>query len=90
MDEQRHVNLLEAYLDNRLTPNERRELEQLLRESATMRRLFWVYVQQHAFTWELLAEARGKNLALTESGVRSRESLVGGAGLSSGSSGAGG
>lgn len=75
MDEQRHLNLIEAYLDHRLTVEDRKELEALLIQSPTARTLFWSCMQQHAATWELLAEAQGKNLAISESAIRSREQL---------------
>ncbi|HTL52200.1 MAG TPA: FecR family protein [Planctomycetota bacterium] len=75
MDEQRHINLLEAYIDSRLTQDERRELEMLLVNSAPMRMLFWEYMQQHAFTQELLSEAQGRSIALTESRAATLESL---------------
>ena len=82
MDEQRHLNLLEAYVDQRLSADERQELEQLLISSASVRTLFWEYMQQHAFTFEMMSEAKGKIIALAEAGTRgvASASLAGGAG----------
>lgn len=59
--------LLEAYLEQRLTEAERAELQHGLIHSPETARFFWQYVQQHALIGELLAESRGYQLARQES-----------------------
>ncbi len=58
--------LLEAYLEQRLTETERAELQHGLIHSPETARFFWQYVQQHALIGELLAESRGYRLARQE------------------------
>lgn len=66
MNDHPFLDLVEAYLENRLSPEQRTALEQTLVESPASRRLFWEYVQQHGMVAEVLAELRGRNLAMEE------------------------
>lgn len=60
--------LLEAYLEDRLTDAEAAELRAVLRASPEARRAFWEYVEQDALVEDVLAEARGRDLAALERG----------------------
>ncbi len=60
----RLFDLLDAYLENRLTDIEAGELRELLRVSPEARRLYWEYVEQHALLEDVLGEVRGRDLAL--------------------------
>lgn len=60
----RLFDLLNAYLENRLTDIEAGELRELLGVSPEARRLFWEYVEQHALLEDVLSEVRGRDLAL--------------------------
>ncbi len=62
--------LLEAYIEQRLTAPERVELQHYLTTSPEAARFFWRYMQQHALIGELLAEARGYHLARQETATR--------------------
>lgn len=57
MNDNRLLELMDAYLDLALTEEDRRELEAALQSSPEARRLFWDYVQIHSLTGELLQEA---------------------------------
>jgi len=81
--EDRLLELVDAYLENRLTDPETGELRELLRTSPEARQTFWEYVEQHVLIDDLLAEARGRDLALAEeaapgsSGVRGCRPVIG-------------
>src|SRR4051812_37055654 len=60
--------LLEAHLENRLTPAEAEELRLQLRSSPAVRQQFWEYVEQHALIEDVLSEGRGRDLALHQTG----------------------
>ncbi len=60
----RLLELLDAYLENRLDEVEAGELRDQLRVSPEARRLFWEYVEQHALLEDVLGEVRGRDLAL--------------------------
>jgi hypothetical protein len=60
------VDLLDAYLDGRLDEAGRAELSDRLRSSPRACRAFWEHVHQHALLIELLAEARGREMAEQE------------------------
>jgi WD40 repeat protein len=62
----RLLELLDRYLENRLSEGERGELSARLAASPGDCRLFWDYVQQHAMLSELMAEQVGRHLAHTE------------------------
>jgi WD40 repeat protein/ferric-dicitrate binding protein FerR (iron transport regulator) len=66
MNRARLRELLEAYLEQRLTALERTELQHYLTTFPEAARYFWRYVQQHALIGDLLAEARGYDLARQE------------------------
>jgi WD40 repeat protein/ferric-dicitrate binding protein FerR (iron transport regulator) len=76
VDQGRFHNLLEAYLENRLTEADRAELNGALASSREPCRLFWEGVHQHALVGEVLAEARGFEIGAREkalaAGVRPR------------------
>jgi hypothetical protein len=72
MDQERILSLLESYLENCLTAEDRAELQRLLLASPQARRLFWEYLHQHALLGELQAETRGRRLALDERTAASR------------------
>lgn len=55
--------LVEAYLENRLSEAEAEELRQQLRLSHEARLLFWECMEQHALLEEVLGENRGRDLA---------------------------
>ncbi len=57
MNPQRLRELLNAYVDQALTEDERVELEQALVVSEETRRSFWEFARQHAQTRELMLEA---------------------------------
>jgi ferric-dicitrate binding protein FerR (iron transport regulator) len=63
MDEARLLDLLEAYLEQRLTVGEKAELQEALLSSDEARRTFWEYIHQHSLTRELLQEAEGTQIA---------------------------
>jgi WD40 repeat protein len=60
------MELLDAYLDGRLTAAERADLSATLASSPEACRLFWSAIHQHAQIAELFAEARGLALAQEE------------------------
>lgn len=66
MDTARLIELLDAYLEDRLDEPGRAELQSALVASPEACRLFWRYAHQHAMLGELVAEARGRQLALEE------------------------
>lgn len=66
MDRARLLELFDAYLDRRLDESGWAALNAELHGSAATRRLFWEYAQQHALLAELIAEARGLELAEEE------------------------
>ena len=66
MDHARLLELFDAYLDQRLDEAGRASLNAVLRSSPAACRLFWESVHQHALLGELLAEARGRQLAEQE------------------------
>ncbi len=66
MDQARLLELFDGYLEQRLAEADRAALNQHLAASPDACRLFWQYVHQHAQLMELLAEARGRELAEQE------------------------
>jgi WD40 repeat protein len=66
VDRTRLLELCDAYLDQRLDEAGRLALNAALKSSPEACRLFWEAVHQHALLAELLAEARGRQLAETE------------------------
>ena len=66
MDRSRLHDLLEAYLENRLSDAGRADLGRELASSRDACRAFWDYAHQHALVGELLAEARGYAMGLRE------------------------
>ncbi len=77
MDQSRLHDLLEAYLENRLSGADRAELGAELASSREACRLFWECAHQHAIVGELLAEARGYEMALRERPVTVRPRPIG-------------
>ena len=71
MRDDRLLDLLDAHLEGRLTSAEADELRYALRCSPQARELYWAYVEQHALLEDVLAEARGADLAFGR-----REELV--------------
>src|SRR5690242_5752385 len=63
MDAARLERLLDRYLDEALVPNEKSELEQMLRTSSQARLTFWEHARFHALLRESGAEGRGRELA---------------------------
>jgi len=63
MDAARLERLLDHYLDEALVPEEKTELEQMLRASPQARRTFWDHARFHALLRESGAEGRGRELA---------------------------
>ena len=72
--------LLEGYLENRLSEAERRELSDRLIASPEQCRQFWHYLHQHALLGELMAEQVGRNLARSETAASPRPLPLGGSG----------
>ncbi len=66
VDQGRLHELLESYLENRLSDADRADLGRELASSRTACRAFWDCVEQHALVGELLAEQRGYAMALRE------------------------
>ena len=66
MDQSRLHELLESYLENRLSDAGRAELGRELASSRDSCRVFWDCAEQHALVGELLAEQRGYAMALRE------------------------
>lgn len=66
MRDDRLLDLLDAHLDGRLTPPEADELRAILRSSPEARERYWAYVEQQALLRDVLAEARGADLAFVE------------------------
>lgn len=66
MRDDRLLDLLDAHLEGRLSPPEADELRAALRCSLQARELYWAYVEQHALLEDVLAEARGADLAFLE------------------------
>jgi len=64
MDTARLERLLDRYLDEALTPEEKTELEQMLGTSSEARRSFWDFARFHALLREAGAEDRGRELAV--------------------------
>jgi ferric-dicitrate binding protein FerR (iron transport regulator) len=64
MDTARLERLLDRYLDEALTPEEKTELEQMLGTSPQARRNFWEHARFHALLREAGAEGRGRELAV--------------------------
>jgi WD40 repeat protein len=62
----RLLELLDRYLENRLSEVERAELSARLAASPADCRLFWEYVHQHAMLSEIMAEQVGLHLARNE------------------------
>ena len=63
LDAARLERLLDRYLDEALTAEERTELEQMLRAEAAARQIFWEHARFHALLRESGAEGRGRELA---------------------------
>ncbi|MEP6667691.1 MAG: LamG-like jellyroll fold domain-containing protein [Chthoniobacter sp.] len=63
MDAARLDRLLDHYLDEALAPDEKTELEQMLRASPQARLTFWEHARFHALLRESGAEGRGRELA---------------------------
>ena len=70
MNDPRLLDLLDKYLEQMLSDEERRELEELLAASPDARRTFWEVADQHALMRELAAEEQGLDLARQETGDR--------------------
>lgn len=66
MTPDRLLELLDAYLEGRLSDPDRAALGAELVASPQARRLFWECAQQHALLAEVVAEARGRRLAREE------------------------
>lgn len=73
MDPQCLHDLIEGYLERRLTDGDCAALNQALRDSSEARLQFWEQIYQHALLAELLAESRGRDLAAEESLLRVAE-----------------
>ena len=69
LDPGRLHDLLESYLENRLSDADRAELGRELASSRDACRAFWDCAHQHALVGELLAESRGYEMALREKGI---------------------
>jgi hypothetical protein len=63
MDAARLECLLDRYLDEALTPEEKTELEQMLRADPEARQTFWGHARFHALLRESGAEGRGREMA---------------------------
>jgi ferric-dicitrate binding protein FerR (iron transport regulator) len=63
MDSARLERLLDRYLDEALTEDEKTEFEQMLRASSQARQTFWERARFHALLREAGAEGRGRELA---------------------------
>jgi ferric-dicitrate binding protein FerR (iron transport regulator) len=63
MDAARLERLLDRYLDEALTTDEKTELEQMLRAEPTARQMFWEHARFHSLLRESGAEGRGRELA---------------------------
>ncbi|EDY18195.1 LamG domain protein jellyroll fold domain protein [Chthoniobacter flavus Ellin428] len=63
MDSARLERLLDRYLDEALTPEEKTEVEGMLRTSPQARQTFWERARFHALLREAGAEGRGRELA---------------------------
>lgn len=63
MDAARLERLLDRYLDEALTPEEKTEIEGMLRASPQARQTFWERARFHALLREAGAEGRGRELA---------------------------
>lgn len=63
VDAARLERLLDRYLDEALTPEEKVELEQTLRAAPQARQMFWQHTRFHAVLREYGAEFRGRELA---------------------------
>ena len=66
MDDPTLLSLLEKYIEGTLDDASRAELEKRIVSSADTRRIFWEYLEQHAFIRELSGEAKGRALARLE------------------------
>lgn len=66
MDRDRLLELLDGYLEQRLSAADAAALNAALRGDPSARRLFWECAHQHALLADLLAEARGQQLAQEE------------------------
>jgi len=64
MDAARLERLLDHYLDEALVPDEKTELEQMLRASPQARQTFWEHARFHALLRESGAEGQGRELAI--------------------------
>jgi hypothetical protein len=64
----RLLDLVDAYVENRLTDADAAELRELLRQSDQARQVFWECIAQHALIDDILSEGRGRDLALAEAG----------------------
>lgn len=63
MDAARLERLLDRYLDEALEPEEKTELEQMLRAEPAARQTFWQHARFHALLRESGAEGRGREMA---------------------------
>src|SRR5438105_14607421 len=63
MDSARLERLLDRYLDEALTSDEKTELEQMLHALPQARQTFWEHARFHALLRESGAEGRGRELA---------------------------
>src|SRR3569833_1806860 len=63
MDSARLERLLDRYLDEALTPEEKTEIEGMLHTSPQARQIFWERARFHALLRESGAEGRGRELA---------------------------
>jgi hypothetical protein len=66
MNDQNLLPLLEKYIEGTLDDAGRAELEKQIVSSIEARRIFWEYLEQHAFIGELGGEAKGRALARLE------------------------
>src|ERR1700710_148831 len=64
MDAARLERLLDHYVDEALTADEKTELEQMLRVSPQARQTFWGHARFHALLRESGAEGQGRELAI--------------------------
>ena len=78
VDAARLERLLDRYLDEALTPEERTELEQTLRAAPQAREMFWQHTRFHAVLREFGAEFRGRELAVEPSRWRALAESFGG------------
>lgn len=69
VSQERLFELLDGYLEQRLSEADLAALNAELVTSSEARRLFWAYAHQHALLGELLAEARGVELAAQEQAI---------------------